>query len=75
MRVEHLERNQQTQDFFLSVFHATTHTFAGTAAVKIIENHLGKAYIKQARPVAVQTPQTPPQPPQETSHKDLPKPN
>lgn len=75
LRVEHLEEDQKTQDFFLSVFHATTHTFAGTAAVKIIENHLGKAYIKQARSVAVQVPPTPPQPPQETPHKDTLKSN
>lgn len=44
------------QDIFLSVFHATTHTFNGTAAVKIIENHLGKAFIKQAQPMIVQIP-------------------
>jgi hypothetical protein len=71
LRVERLEQNQQIQDLFLSIFHATTHTFAGTPAVKIIENHLGKAFIKQARPVITQVP---PQPLQEASHKDLPKP-
>jgi len=72
LRVEHLERDQQVQDLFLSVFHATTHTFGATPAVKIIENHLGKAFIKQARPVAVEVQ---PQPPKETSHKDLTKPD
>ncbi|MBA7545518.1 hypothetical protein ES705_37887 [subsurface metagenome] len=30
----------------MSVFHATTHTFNGTMAAKIIENHDGKAFIK-----------------------------
>ena len=30
----------------LSVHHATMHTFAQTGALKIIENHLGRAYIK-----------------------------
>jgi hypothetical protein len=56
--IEHLEDDQTAQDLFLSVLHATTHTFSGTAAVKIIENHLGKAFIKQVqvRPVVVQTP-------------------
>lgn len=44
--VEDLETNQQLQDLVLSVFHATTHTFAGTPAVKIVENHIGKAYVK-----------------------------
>ncbi|MCL4211628.1 MAG: hypothetical protein KJZ68_13315, partial [Phycisphaerales bacterium] len=33
----------------LSVFHATTHTFSGTTAVKIIENNLGRAFIKQVQ--------------------------
>lgn len=45
LKIEHLESNQQSQDLFLSVFHATTHTF-NSPAVKIIENHLGKAFIK-----------------------------
>jgi hypothetical protein len=31
----------------LSVFHSTTQTFDGTGAVKIIENHVGSAFIKQ----------------------------
>lgn len=47
LTIEHLEQDQTAQDLFLSVFHTTTHTFAATHAVKIIENHLGKAFIKQ----------------------------
>jgi hypothetical protein len=47
LAIEHLERDQVAQDLFLSVFHATTHTFGATPAVKIIENHLGKAFIRQ----------------------------
>ena len=43
----------------LSVFHATTHTFSGTNAMKIIENHNGKAFIKQQQTVSFQLP-TPP---------------
>ena len=31
------------------MFHATTHTFAGTSAAKIVENHMGRAFIKQYR--------------------------
>jgi len=50
--VENLEDDQVSQDLFLSVFHATTHTFDRTTAVKIIENHAGKAYIKQFQMVA-----------------------
>lgn len=44
--IEDLEADQEFQDLVLSVFHATTHTFDGTPAVKIIENHNGKAFIK-----------------------------
>ena len=45
--MENLEDDDKLQDLVLSVFHATTHTFDGTGAVKIIENQLGKAFIKQ----------------------------
>lgn len=50
--IEDLESDQIFQDLVLSVFHCTTHTFSGTAAVKIIENHRGKAFIKMMMPVA-----------------------
>ena len=56
MRVAHLEKDQKEQDLVLSVFHATTHTFVGTTAVKIIENHLGKAFIKHSPPMLIQIP-------------------
>jgi len=45
--IEDLEKDQILQDLVLSVFHSTTHTFGGAGAVKIIENHLGKAFVKQ----------------------------
>ena len=47
LEVVRLETDQVFQDLVLSAFHATTHTFAGTAAVKIVENHIGRAFIKQ----------------------------
>jgi hypothetical protein len=56
LNIEYLEADQTSQDLFLSILHATTHTFNGTTAVKIIENHLGKAFIKQVRPMIVQIP-------------------
>ena len=66
-----LESDQYLQDLALSVFHATTHTFTGTPTVKIVENHLGRAFIKQeAIPVMppimpsmvpMDNPQTPPE--------------
>ncbi|QOJ19173.1 MAG: serine protease [Phycisphaeraceae bacterium] len=49
LKIQHLEQDQTAQDLFLSVFHATTHTFSGTTAVKIIENNLGRAFIKQVQ--------------------------
>lgn len=58
-----LEEDEILQDLSLSVFHATTHTFSGTAAAKIVENHTGRAFIKQLRPPvppqAVQITKTP----------------
>ena len=41
-----LESDSKLQDLSLSVFHATAHTFSGTPAVKIVENHAGRAFIK-----------------------------
>lgn len=46
--IEQLEADQKLQDLVLSVFHATNHTFNGTSAVKIIENHEGRAFVKSA---------------------------
>jgi len=56
LKVENLEDDDKLQDLVLSVFHATTHTFDGTRAVKIIENQLGKAFIKQVQQVVVSPP-------------------
>lgn len=66
--IEYLEDDQTAQDLFLSVFHATTHTFGTTPAVKIIENHIGKAFIKQIHVMHMGTPihQIQPQPPDPT---------
>jgi len=44
--IDALEQDQTAQDLFLSVHHATAHTFTNTPAVKIIENNLGKAYVR-----------------------------
>lgn len=62
--VEDLETDQTFQDLVLSVYHATTHTFSGTAAVKIIENQKGSAYIQIEQRIPVQVQQKPIQPPQ-----------
>ena len=44
--VVRLEDDEVLQDLVLSVFHATTHTFSGTGAAKVVENHTGRAFIK-----------------------------
>ena len=46
LTVSRLEDGERFQDLALSVFHATTHTFSGTPAVKIVESHTGRAFIK-----------------------------
>lgn len=46
LTIVHLEDDETFQDASLSIFHAATHTFNGTPAVKIVENHSGRAFIK-----------------------------
>lgn len=55
-----LEEDQILQDLVLSIYHVTTHTFSATAAVKLIENQLGRAFIKQQMAVQVQGQLSPP---------------
>jgi hypothetical protein len=64
LKIEDLETDQELQDLVLSVFHATTHTFTGTGAVKIIENHNGKAFIKAQQTVSIEVPVRPASPSQ-----------
>lgn len=56
LKIEFLEDDQEMQDIFLSIFHATTITMSSTGTVKIIENHLGKAYINGVQQVMIQQP-------------------
>ena len=67
LTIDDLEVDQKLQDLVLSIYHATSHTFNGTGAVKIIENHLGRAYVKSV-PVVPVPPKAPTQqpPPQGT---------
>jgi hypothetical protein len=65
LTVDSLEQDQAEQDLFLSIHHATAHTFNGTPAVKIIENNLGKAYVRMMnvlQPIQIMAP-IPAQPP------------
>ena len=59
LRVTDLEDDPDLQDAVLSVHHTTLHTFAGQA-VKIIENHLGRAFVKSVQQVTIPL-QVPPQ--------------
>jgi len=55
LKITDLESDKILEDLVLSVFHATTHTFGATGAVKIIENQMANAYIKhQIVPTAIQ---------------------
>jgi hypothetical protein len=51
-----LEEDHELQDLVLSVHHATAHTFSATGAVKIIENHQGKAFVRMIRTELVRVP-------------------
>jgi hypothetical protein len=53
--IEDLETSQVLQDAVLSVHHATMHTLQGPA-VKIVENNLGRAYVKLAQQLVFQMP-------------------
>ncbi len=54
--VQDLEADQAIQDAVLSIFHAVTLTFNATPAVKIIENQLGKAFVKMQQAIQMRVP-------------------
>jgi len=47
LKIEMMEDEQKLQDAILKVHHITMLTFNDTPAMKIIENHEGKAYVQQ----------------------------
>ena len=49
--IENLEDDKELEDLSLSVFHAAIHTLTATPTIKICENHVGRAYMKQMQPV------------------------
>lgn len=53
--VTDLEADAALQDAVLSVHHTTMHTFGGPA-VKIVENHRGKAFVKSEQVQTIQLP-------------------
>ena len=72
LKIKDMEEDQTLQDLVLSVFHATTHTFGATPAAKIIENHLGKSFIKMGVQQQVLLPVQPTRPPQSSPPTALP---
>lgn len=48
LKVEALEDDDQLQDLVLTVHHCFMHSMSNTTALKIIENHLGRAVVKHA---------------------------
>ncbi len=75
LKIVDLEKDKQQDDFIVSIYHAMTHTFTNTGAVKIIENHLGSAYIQQVQQVVMQAqrPAEPPRGPQQPTPPPLKK--
>lgn len=59
LNVTMLESDQQLQDLVLSVHHAVNHTMNHTGVIKIVENHLGRAFIRRAGVIPVQIQQEP----------------
>ena len=59
LNVKCLESDQELQEKVLSIHHIYSHTLNSTAAFKIIENHLGTAYIHQAQQIFMQAPPMP----------------
>lgn len=51
LNVAKLEDDQKLQDLVLTLHHALTHTFTQTGAVKLMENHLGVAYVNALQTV------------------------
>jgi hypothetical protein len=68
--IDDLENDGEVQDLVLSAFHATTIAFNQSPAVKLIENHLGRRFLKSVQVQQIQLPfpvaptGTPPDPPQ-----------
>ena len=56
LKVETLEDDSRLQDLLLTVHHCYIHSLTNTNSYKMIENHLGAAFVKQQGTVVVQQP-------------------
>ena len=53
LKVSLVEDDQELQDLVLTVHHCFMHSLTNTQSFKLIENHLGAAFVKQQQAVAV----------------------
>lgn len=51
--IEKVEDDQKLQDILLTVHHCYMHSLMNTNSYKMVENHLGVAFVKQQGPVVV----------------------
>lgn len=49
LQIVEMEKDNDLQDLILTTHHAFMHTFSHSGAVKIVENHMGIAYIEASR--------------------------
>lgn len=56
LKIENMEDSQKLQEAILAVHHACILTLDATPALKIVENHNGKAYIQRIAPTVVARP-------------------
>lgn len=49
LEIVRLEADQKLQDLVLTIHHCYMHTLGNTPAFKIVENHLGRAFVKMAQ--------------------------
>ncbi|MCY4258070.1 MAG: serine protease [bacterium] len=58
LNITDLEEDDRLQDLVLSVHHAVNHLMNHTGTVKIVENHLGKVFIRRVGQLAIPIQQT-----------------
>ncbi len=56
LKIQTLEDDGELQDLVLTIHHCYMHTLTNTMALKIIENQLGKAVVRQQQIMMVQSP-------------------
>ncbi|MFZ6008933.1 MAG: SDH family Clp fold serine proteinase [Bacteroidota bacterium] len=66
LTIESLEKDQQLQDLILTIHHSFMHSFTQSSALKVVENHLGIAYVEH-HPMSIKL-QTVPQAQESNGH-------